>query len=146
MAVAKTIEKIGLAVLSYKSLLLVRKRESPWFILPGGKPEAGESDLDALIREVFEELSCGIDLSSVTYMAEFSNSAAGMIDTRVTVRLYLGVLCGAPRPSSEIVELLWYTPDRLSSIPMAPSIEQQIVPFLANRGMVNSGALAKASR
>ena len=46
---------IGAAIINEGKLLIVRKKQS--WILPGGKPEPGESDLDCLCREVGQELS-----------------------------------------------------------------------------------------
>ena len=45
-------------------VLLVRKRGSAFFMQPGGKHEPGESDLDALRRELREELRSGLDAAS----------------------------------------------------------------------------------
>jgi 8-oxo-dGTP diphosphatase len=52
------IHKVGLAVVSGDRLLVVRKRGTGTFILPGGKPEGSEGDLATLAREVDEELGC----------------------------------------------------------------------------------------
>ena len=49
---AREILKIGVAVTDADRLLLVRKKGTGSYILPGGKPEEGESDLQALKREV----------------------------------------------------------------------------------------------
>ncbi|WP_457489191.1 NUDIX domain-containing protein, partial [Tardiphaga sp. P5_C10] len=67
MSSHREIVKIGLAVTDGARLLLVRKRGGRSYILPGGKPEQGESDFQALAREVEEELGCSIDTYSVQY-------------------------------------------------------------------------------
>ena len=58
----RDITKIGLAIVDANHLLLVRKRNSSFYILPGGKPEPGEDDIAALCREIDEELGCRIDV------------------------------------------------------------------------------------
>jgi 8-oxo-dGTP pyrophosphatase MutT (NUDIX family) len=57
------IEKAGLLVIRDGRVLLCRKRRgTPLLILPGGKREAGESDIECLVRELREEL--GLTLSA----------------------------------------------------------------------------------
>ena len=41
-------------------VLLVRKRGTAAFMQPGGKRDAGESDVAALSREIVEELGCRV--------------------------------------------------------------------------------------
>ncbi|MEA3021786.1 MAG: 8-oxo-dGTP diphosphatase, partial [Alphaproteobacteria bacterium] len=41
-------------------VLLVRKRGTTAFMQPGGKRDAGESDVAALAREIVEELGCRV--------------------------------------------------------------------------------------
>lgn len=85
---AREIVKIGVAVTADKRLLLVRKKGGSSYILPGGKPEAGENDHQALAREVAEELGCTLDINSLDYLGSFSDVAADLKDTVVIVRLY----------------------------------------------------------
>jgi 8-oxo-dGTP diphosphatase len=128
------IVKIGLAVTDGARLLLVRKRGGRSYILPGGKPERGEDDFQALAREIDEELGCGIDASSVYYLGAFSDVAADLENTVVTVRLYAARLTGSPAPTSEIEQLEWFSPHVASRITLAPSLQNQIVPFLCAQG------------
>ena len=59
---------IGAIVIRENSLLLVRKRNS--WILPGGKIEDGEGDLECLSREIDEELS-GTKIRNEVFYGEF---------------------------------------------------------------------------
>lgn len=125
-----TIIKIGLLVTVAGSILLVKKKGADSFILPGGKPEAGEHDLDTLERETLEELSCNLDRNSIVYVGTFTDQAADTSNTIVEIRLYRGRLLGQPLPSSEIETLKWYLPGAGEHLQLAPSIRNQIVPFL----------------
>jgi 8-oxo-dGTP diphosphatase len=129
----REILKIGVAVTDRGRLLLVRKKGTSSYILPGGKPEGGEDDLQTLVREIQEELGCGVDPRSVTFLGSFSDTAADILDTTVIIRLYAAKLVGDPSPRSEIETVKWYCPNVDSSRSLAPSLRNQIVPFLCAR-------------
>ena len=132
----REILKIGLAVTDGKRILLVRKRGGHRFILPGGKPESGEPDLATLQREIREELGCSIRAESIEFLGSFTDAAADLADTSVTVRLYRGDLVGNPCPNSEIETLRWVS-DSKDESSLAPSLRNQILPFLfSNSGCV----------
>lgn len=130
----REIVKVGLAVTADNRLLLVRKKGGESYILPGGKPEFGEDDRQALLREIEEELGCGVDMSSIAFLGSFSDVAADLHNTIVTVRLYSAKLTGMPAPQSEIEQLRWFKPDSESDLTLAPSLQNQIVPFLCSHG------------
>jgi 8-oxo-dGTP diphosphatase len=134
MTIVRDILKIGLAVTSADGLLVVRKRGGESYILPGGKPEAGENDHDALVREIEEELGCQIEPDTLRFLGSFSDSAADLEDTTVTVRLYSAVLVGRPSPHAEIERLDWFHPDKSADLSLAPSLQNHIIPFLCSRG------------
>src|SRR5437867_1486385 len=124
------ITKIGLAVIDQDRLLLVRKRGSDFYILPGGKPESSETDTETLSREVEEELGCRIASDGLVFLGAFCDEAAGMPGVNVTIRLYAGALIGTPTPRSEIDEVLWWTRGKYQDPCLAPSLRNSILPFL----------------
>ncbi len=126
----REILKIGLAVVQDGCLLLVRKRGSDCYILPGGKPERGEDDLTALAREIGEELGCTFIPEGINYLGVFRDRAAGIADTDVVVRLYIGALVGDPIPQAEIEQLIWFDPRTDANKELAPSLTNSIVPRL----------------
>lgn len=142
MAAYKELLKVGLAMIKEGHLLVVRKRGTKTFILPGGKPEGGEKDLETLSRELQEELGC--TLTEARFEGAFTDTAADLVNTVVTVRLYAGKLRGELRPASEIEELAWvslYTP---TNLPLAPSITNRILPHLC--ACRNTSRAAKGRR
>jgi 8-oxo-dGTP diphosphatase len=126
--------KVGLAVTDMDRLLVVRKKGGSSYILPGGKPEAGEDDLQALTREIEEELGCQLNRATIVFLGSFSDSAADMVNATVTVRLYAAQLVGDPAPQAEIENLKWFCPNSESSVSLAPSLQNHIVPFLFAQG------------
>jgi 8-oxo-dGTP diphosphatase len=101
-------------------ILLVRKRGTKAFMQPGGKREAGETDLQALSREIREELGCDIALPGAEYLGEFSAAAAHEHGYRVEAKLYRVSLIGEPKPAAEIEEAIWIWPDKPGDIELAP--------------------------
>lgn len=130
------IVKIALAITCVGGLLVVRKRGTVNYILPGGKPESDESDSRALRREIDEELGCELDERSLVFLGSFSDRAADEPDKRVIVRLYSGNLKGTPKPRTEIEEVKWFFPERESAGLLAPSIKNHIIPFLSENRLI----------
>jgi 8-oxo-dGTP diphosphatase len=137
MASQREVQKVGLALVEGDRILLVRKRGSRTYILPGGKPEAGEDDVRALVRELDEELGRQIDLDTLTYIGSFSDRIADQENGTVTVRLYSARLIGRPAPQAEIEEIRWVQPG-VSGVPLAPSLTNKIIPHLIAKGQLNS--------
>jgi 8-oxo-dGTP pyrophosphatase MutT (NUDIX family) len=106
------------------------------YILPGWKPEDGESDFQALEREIDEELGCKLKSETIVFLGCFSDVAADMADTTVTVRLYAAQLLGEPSARSEIEDLKWFCPSTESYGALAPSLKNQIIPHLFIQGGV----------
>jgi 8-oxo-dGTP diphosphatase len=109
--------------------LLVRKRGTLAFMLPGGKLSGGESPLDALEREVGEELDCGLDRAACRSLGTYRAPAAHEPGFTVEAELFAVSLEGRPRPSGEIDELLWIDPEGQLSYPLAPLAREHALPL-----------------
>ena len=94
-------EAIGAVVIENGKLLIALKKES--WILPGGKPEEGESDVVCLARELREELS-GTKINAKTL--RYYDSFEGISPNRgapINVRVYFAELDSIlGKPSAEI--------------------------------------------
>ena len=101
-----TIEVAAAVIVKHGRLLLVRKRGTSAFILPGGKPESGESDLQCLAREMREELAATID-TDAAFLGAFEAEAANEPGRRVLARAYLLYLLNEPMAAGEIEKVIW---------------------------------------
>lgn len=140
MARRDFITKIAAAVLDGGSILLVRKRGTSTYILPGGKPEGTETDEQALGREIAEELGCELRAPSLCYAGEFRDRSADGSGRDVVVRLYFVELTGIPMPRSEIEDVVWCDGKLASTLPLAPSLFNGIIPYLIGRGCISDVA------
>ncbi|TPM56284.1 NUDIX domain-containing protein [Mesorhizobium sp. B2-2-4] len=98
-------------------LLLVRKRGTSAFMQPGGKIEPRESPLDALVRELREELGLAVDLATTSRLGLFS---ANEPDSTVEVELFGLSIDSQPIAAPEIEEIIWLEPGSTSSVELAP--------------------------
>jgi 8-oxo-dGTP diphosphatase len=128
------IHKIGMLIVREGRMLLCRKRESQFWILPGGRIEDGESPEECLRRELHEELG-EVETVGLCLLGSYSDQAAGEVNRTVQVDLYVGELRGIPVPHSEIEELRWFANGDDEST-LAPSIRKHILPDLIRRGML----------
>lgn len=106
-------------------LLAVRTTGKDRFFMPGGKVEPGESDADALVREIHEELGVRLDPASVRpgFVAEAPGHGLGGRVVRMHC-MYAEPEPGSPEPapSAEIAELAWLTPGDAHRVPPAGRI------------------------
>ncbi len=112
-------------------LLVVRKRNTRFFMQPGGKIRVQETPSSALRRELLEELSC--QLECATLIGTFSAPAANEPSHIVEAVLFHAEVSGPLKPSSEIEELLWLLPSEAHARPLAPLTRDYVIPSVISR-------------
>jgi 8-oxo-dGTP pyrophosphatase MutT (NUDIX family) len=115
-----------------RQMMLVRAGK-PWFVLPGGKQEPGESAEAALRRELREELAC-----DATNVCELGTVSGHTPDGReLVMQLYSASLMGDPKPSAEITEIAWMTRREMErrAAEMTPMTLQKILPFMSEHSL-----------
>lgn len=109
-------------------MLLVRKRGTAIFMLAGGKIDAGETALEALRREIEEELGCGIGAEPEP-LGRFSAPAAFETGHIVEAELFAVTLDDDIALTAEIEEVVWHDPEDLQSRPLAPLARTYALPL-----------------
>lgn len=112
-------------------LLLVRKRNTRAFMLPGGKREPGESAHEALRRELQEELELNLPADALSPLGSFRAAAANEPDTWVEAQVFVARLEQPVEPAAELEELTWLVPGQPLPDTLAPLLREQVLPALA---------------
>lgn len=121
-----------------RRILTVRKRGTQRFMLPGGKPEAGEEPQQTAAREAYEEIGLDLGPHTLEHLGQFIADAANEPGQLVQAEAYL--LPGAQRPedlqaTAEIEELRWMPAEEIvAGLDVAPLLSTQIIPAWVERG------------
>ncbi len=104
------IDKLAWIYIVDGKILSTRSKGKSKYYIPGGKREFGESDAEALFREIKEELSVTLELRSLSFIGIFEASADGhKPEILVRMTCYSADYSGALQPDSEIEEIVWLT-------------------------------------
>lgn len=122
-----------------RRMLTVRKRGTELFMHPGGKPEPGESPVEAAVREVAEELGVRVRPTELTFLGTFVADAANEANTQVKAHLF-EYRAGDPaenaaalisQPAAEIEELRWLDFSEGAELAgdLAPLVTEHVLPL-----------------
>lgn len=99
-----------------RKVLFVRSKGKDKFYSLGGKPEPGETKIEALVREVKEEVSVDLVHDSVTELFSFSAEAHGQTEPAlVNITCFKAEYEGELTPSSEIEEMAWWNSNNMKA-------------------------------
>lgn len=112
-------------------VLVVRKRGTDRFMLPGGKIEQGETPGDAAVRELREEVGAELDPEALVLLGEWTAPAANEPDHVVHGHIYEHPFVPRLSVRAEIEELLWLHPTEMRSRDdLAPLLVTRVLPAL----------------
>lgn len=126
-------------------LLIVRKRGSRLFTLPGGKAQAGEPPLQTLRRELGEELHLHLEACAFAPLGHFQAIAANEPGHQVAADVFIARLAQPVQAHAELEQLAWLELDAAARDDLAPLLGGQILPVLRALTRATGGA-AQADR
>jgi 8-oxo-dGTP diphosphatase len=122
---------VSAAVIERDGAFLMTRRasgshlEGTWEF-PGGKQEPRESLEQSLVREIREELGCGVDVGPVLLVTRHAYP-----EVAVELHFFRASLTGAPAPQLG-QEMRWVRREELASLPL-PEADADLVALLTGR-------------
>ncbi|BCW81602.1 MULTISPECIES: NUDIX hydrolase [unclassified Arthrobacter] len=120
-------------------LLTVRKRGTGMFMHPGGKPEPGETAVQAAARELAEEVGIVVRPQELELMGVWIADAANEAATDIEATVFIAPGTWEATPAAEIAEIRWLDISRPAdaALPrdLAPLLTDHILPLLASRAL-----------
>ena len=108
-------------------MLLVRKRGTAAYMQAGGKIEPGEAPIEALLRELAEEI--GLAITDAPWLGRFHASAANEPGHRVEAELFHLTAPHDPAIAAEIEEAIWVAIACAGKLPLAPMTREHVLPI-----------------
>lgn len=129
------IDKVGGIILKDKKILVQRKKNNrEECIIPGGKREGNETDLETLKRELMEELS--VKLINATFIGGFDDIAV-FSNEPIHVQTYLAQIEGEIKCNNEIKEAIWIDKNyKQEGIKVGSILGEYVIPELIKKGLM----------
>ena len=104
------IDKLAYIYIKNKEILMTLSKGKDTYYIPGGKRDGDETDHEALIREVEEELTVKLKPVTIKHYGTFTAQAHGKPKgVQVRMTCYTASFTGKFEPNREIQDIAYYT-------------------------------------
>lgn len=107
-------------------LLLVRKKNTQYFMQVGGKLERNEAPEKTMLREIAEEISTSAQIQQ--FIGRFETLAANEAGHQLVSYVYQVNLDQTPKMDAEIAEMKWINLDDNQTL-LAPLTKEVVIPW-----------------
>lgn len=134
MSTHKIIIASALLLNADKDLLVVRKQNSKFYMLPGGKVEGSESYKQTLLRELQEELNLEFNESDFKYLGQHETSAVNEKNTTVQGNIFhlQNPLDSLPIAYAELAEVRFISKEEYKDFNLAHLLKEFALPIWMN--------------
>ena len=133
------IETVGMMFFKDKRLLINKPRLRPTYQIVGGSIEKDETPIEAIIREVGEELGTKAiyDTSKFRFVMDFIEVNTAFPDKQIHMHLFIydGILKGELSLSEEIENFKWFSVNDDFSI-LADALRNEIIPYAIKNNLM----------
>ncbi|MFD6397652.1 NUDIX domain-containing protein [Nocardia sp. NPDC060249] len=130
-------QKVGAVIIHDRKIMVVRKKNEEQLecIMPGGRMELGESQLECLTRELAEELN--VRLLREEYIGTYKDIAV-FEGVPLVIHAYLAIIEGDPMPANEIKEFLWIdSAFEQDGIRVGSIMARKVIPEMKRRDIID---------
>lgn len=129
------IDKLAWILINDNAILSTKSYGKDKYYIPGGKREMGETDMQALCREIKEELSVDLKIETLQFLGVFQAQAHGHPKgTMVKMTCYMADYTGDLKPDSEIEEIIWLNHADKDKI---AEVDKLIFDFLKEKNLID---------
>lgn len=131
------IRKAGGVLIKDRHFLVTKSFGKDIFVAPGGKLEQGESGVQALERELMEELNIKIDTNKIELIGTFYAEAAGQDGVTLEMQVFrINNYEGEIVASSEIEEIKWINTQTVG-IEIGSIFLHDVMPLLKQKNLID---------
>ncbi|NML21223.1 NUDIX domain-containing protein [Pseudoflavitalea sp. G-6-1-2] len=130
----KYIDKLAWIHIQNNSILSTKSYGKDKYYIPGGKREEGETDEQALCREIREELRVELQPHTLQYLGTFEAQAHGHAEgVIVKMTCYMADYSGELSPDAEIEEMVWL---HYEDKPKISEVDKLIFDYLKEKELI----------